>query len=71
MTFASKLTVKDHALIEQLREQRAWHQEQARECERKKQEHKRIVRNLSDTKIGEKFGISRGYLTRTFSKERE
>jgi AraC-like DNA-binding protein len=71
MTFASKLTVHDHGLIEQLRELRVHHQEQVRECERQKQEHKRIIRNLSDTKIAEKFGVSRNYLTRLFSKGEE
>jgi AraC-like DNA-binding protein len=71
MTFASKLTVHDHGLIEQLRELRVRHQEQARECERQKQEHKRIIRNLSDSKIAEKFGVSRNYLTRLFSKGEE
>jgi AraC-like DNA-binding protein len=71
MTLPSKLTINDHALIEQLREQRVYHQEQARECERQKQEHKRIIRNLSDTKIAEKFGVSRNYLTRLFAAEKE
>jgi AraC-like DNA-binding protein len=71
MTLPSKLTINDHALIEQLREQRELHQEQARECERQKQEHKRIARNLSDSKIAEKFGVSRNYLTRLFAAEKE
>ena len=71
MTFASKLTVKDHGLIEQLREERNKHILAVRECEAQKQYHKRMVRNLSDTKIGEKFGVSRGYLTRMFAEDRK
>ena len=71
MTFASKLTIKDHELIEQLREERDKHLQAARDCEAQKQEHKRMARNLSDTKIGEKFGVSRGYLTRLFAEDRK
>ena len=56
MTFASKLTVKDHALIEQLREERVKHLQAARDCEAQKQE-KKILTESDWILAGQEKGV--------------
>ncbi len=67
----AKLTPEDMILIEGLRELREKSKREAIRCEEEKKMHLRVARNLSDQKIGEKFGVSRTCISRHFAHSKE
>ena len=57
-----KLTTHDLVLVELLQEDREKSKAKIRVYRELIEVEKRNIRNLSDTKIGEKFGVSRHYI---------
>ena len=66
-----KLTSHDLMLIELLQEERFKSKAKVKVYRELIEIEKRVIRNLSDTKIGEKFGVTRHYIGKMFAKEKQ
>ena len=66
-----KLTAHDLVLVELLQEDRNKSKAKIKVYRELIEVEKRNIRNLSDTKIAEKFGVTRHYIGRMFAKEKD